>query len=259
MTPLISYIICTSPRSGSTLLSTALWQTGIAGKPYEYFNPSLQDEVMCGRTLRVTKDSEYMEKIIAASTTSNGVYGMKLHAFQTSFFKSKIEQHKGIGFTSLHKAIEAEFPNVRYIFLERKNAKVRQAISYYRALMTNEWQRFQNTKAPEADAMIEYYELGIHKCLVDIMRSDLYWERYFTENNLSPLRLSFEEIGADYVGIVRRSLEYIGVSPDVVIAPPATVKISNERSAIWEQKYIDSIGSDILPTPDPLETGWAPF
>lgn len=259
MTPRISYIICTSPRSGSTLLGTALWQTGIAGKPYEYFNPSLQDEVMRGKILGVNSDREYMEKIITASTTPNGVYGMKLHAFQTSFFKSKIEQHKGVEFSSLRKAIDSEFPNVRYIFLQRKNDKIRQAVSFYRALMTSEWQRFKEILPPAADATIEYYELGIRKCLVDIERSDLYWERYFAENDLSPLRLTYEEISADYVNTVRRTLTYIGLASNVVIAPAATVKISNERSEQWKKRFLESQGPHAIPTLDPLETGWAPF
>src|SRR6266576_2925028 len=37
MQPNISYIICATPRSGSSLLCEALTNTGVAGKPKEYF------------------------------------------------------------------------------------------------------------------------------------------------------------------------------------------------------------------------------
>src|SRR3954469_18520556 len=37
MTPVLSYLVCATPRSGSTLLCHLLDQTGIAGHPEEYF------------------------------------------------------------------------------------------------------------------------------------------------------------------------------------------------------------------------------
>ncbi len=39
----MNYIICSSPRSGSTLVAQALRDMGI-GHPGEYLNPSLKDE-----------------------------------------------------------------------------------------------------------------------------------------------------------------------------------------------------------------------
>ncbi len=37
MQPNTSYLVCATPRSGSTLLCEALTNTGIAGQPKEYF------------------------------------------------------------------------------------------------------------------------------------------------------------------------------------------------------------------------------
>src|SRR5580700_5559501 len=37
MTPMLSYLVCATPRSGSTLLCHALDETGVAGHPQEYF------------------------------------------------------------------------------------------------------------------------------------------------------------------------------------------------------------------------------
>jgi LPS sulfotransferase NodH len=36
-TPTLSYLICSTPRSGSTLLCEALTNTGVAGSPEEYY------------------------------------------------------------------------------------------------------------------------------------------------------------------------------------------------------------------------------
>lgn len=235
----ISYIICTSPRSGSTMLATGLWQTNIAGRPAEYFHSSIQIDVTTSKRLGVTSDREYMEKVKNVSTTENGVFGMKLHAYQTRFLISKIEHHRSMYFPSLREAIETEFPGVRYIFLRRENDKVKQAVSYYRALLTNEWWRFRGKNPPPEDSTIEYYELGIRKCLDHITESDTYWEQYFLKHGLSPLRLTFEEITGDYEGAIRRTLSYLGLPCDIPIAPPATVKISNDRSLVWEKKFLE--------------------
>ena len=37
MTPERSYLVCATPRSGSTLVCKALRDTGVAGRPEEYF------------------------------------------------------------------------------------------------------------------------------------------------------------------------------------------------------------------------------
>src|ERR1700760_209265 len=37
MSPDRSYIVCATPRSGSTLVCHALGETGVAGRPEEYF------------------------------------------------------------------------------------------------------------------------------------------------------------------------------------------------------------------------------
>ncbi len=37
MAPMLSYLVCATPRSGSTLLCKLLGQTGVAGHPEEYF------------------------------------------------------------------------------------------------------------------------------------------------------------------------------------------------------------------------------
>lgn len=257
--PHSSYIICTSPRSGSTLLSNGLRKTNVAGRPTEYFNPSIQDEVRCGRALGVSLDQEYMEKVINVSTTANGVFGTKIHAFQTWFLMEKIGQHRAVHFNSLREALETELPSVRYITLRREDNKIRQAISYYRALATNEWWRYEGTQPPAADATIEYYALGIQKCLAHIQRSDAYWESFFLAHDISPLRLTFEELIADYSGTIRKTLLYLGLPTDVSVAPPTTVKISDNRTLEWEKKFIETEKYSDMPIPETAGIFGAPF
>jgi len=48
MKPHTSLIVCATPRTASGLLCDALWNTGLAGRPEEYFCPSdeLTEEIV---------------------------------------------------------------------------------------------------------------------------------------------------------------------------------------------------------------------
>src|SRR6185437_14862628 len=75
----LGYVVCCSPRSGSTLLCEGLAATGRAGMPDELFD--LRSDITaywserCGATTR----PEYFDKVVVATRTRNGVFGTKLH------------------------------------------------------------------------------------------------------------------------------------------------------------------------------------
>ncbi len=253
----MSYVICTSPRSGSNLLSSALWQTGIAGRPSEYFNIGYRDEFIISRQLGITAEREYVPALIRASTTSNGVFGTKLHAFQTWPFLRRVSQYQNVHLQSLRAALEAVFPNVHYIFLTRQE-KMRQAVSYYRAIMTNEWVRKIGEKAPPHDTAIEFDHFAIDKCRALIEASDLYWEGFFEKNRITPLRLTYEELTEQYDATVRSSLRFLGLSDLDMAPPPAIVKLANERSNAWEQRLL-KLGELYSPADiQKIKNGWPP-
>lgn len=253
MTPKSAYIICTNPRSGSTLLTNVLSQTGVAGMPAEYFNPWLRDEIVVGQKLGVKFDHEYMEAVVRLSTSKNGIFGTKLHAFQTPFFLLKVGQHIGEPVRSLRTALDIEFPNVRYIYLKR-NDKNAQAVSYYRAIMTGEWYRLPGGSPPAFDEHVEFDQLGIEKCRRLLEESDSYWDAFFDYHAISPLTLVYEEIISDYKNTIRLVLQFLGL-PDTILVPAmATEKIGDVRSEEWVEKLLNS--SRIYP-PSDRNNPWA--
>ena len=108
MTPDRSYIVCATPRSGSTLVCHALGETGVAGRPEEYFEalrhsgrPRRPEEYFLGVEDQSIRDhlgergvgaeqtprsplwsraayDRYLEWAFEAGTTPNGVFGAKL-------------------------------------------------------------------------------------------------------------------------------------------------------------------------------------
>src|SRR4051812_11663231 len=105
--PSSSYLICATPRSGSWMLCSILSQTGIAGRPAEFFGPSLTEEFMANDAIIGAADIEgYMDAIKRHATTANGVFGMKILALQTGVFLQRAAEHKKMAFASLKTAFE---------------------------------------------------------------------------------------------------------------------------------------------------------
>ena len=75
--PVVSYMICSLPRSGSSLLCEALANTLHAGMPAEYFNPGIIARME--RRWNVGSFDDYLRKLLARKTSPNGVFGLKVH------------------------------------------------------------------------------------------------------------------------------------------------------------------------------------
>src|SRR5246127_2621589 len=75
-----TYVIASTPRSGSSLLAAGLVSTGVAGRPEEYFTP---DHIgFYKQDLKLPMSCswpEYLTKVMAFAATENGVRGVKIH------------------------------------------------------------------------------------------------------------------------------------------------------------------------------------
>ena len=255
--PLSSYIICTTPRSGSWMLCSLLAQTGVAGRPSEFFGPTLREEFRSNRNLaHAEKTRDYLARVIVASMSENRVFGMKLLANQTRQFVRRVTEHRSEPIHSLRDALEAALPRVRSICLTREN-KAAQAISLYRGLMTGVWQR--RAKAPVAEEeSIPYDEYALQRCYQDIVASDAYWEGFFKTYGVEPLRLTYEALVADFERETRRVLQFLGLPTDMSIAPPQTVKLADETSREWERRFytLDRLPDEPYLEPQRL---WVPY
>ncbi len=144
MTTCQSYIICTSPRSGSTLLCKLLARTKIAGNPASYFHrPSIQAWY---KGLDLTQDASMPERTalamvfraaIAKGSLETGMFGLRLQRHSFDFFTEKLailyEQH-----VSDRQRIHAAFGRTSFVYLTRHD-KVEQAVSYLKATQTGLW------------------------------------------------------------------------------------------------------------------------
>jgi LPS sulfotransferase NodH len=85
--PSTSYLVCASQRSGTTLLCRALADTGVAGRPDEYFlavderdHPEWRgwEHGPFGRAHQARDREHYLDIVSDLGSTPNGVFGAKL-------------------------------------------------------------------------------------------------------------------------------------------------------------------------------------
>ena len=114
MRPVMSYLICGTPRSGSSLLCEALENTGLAGRPKEYFwreNIAVWSELW-----DIQSSTEYIEKTIDLGSTPNGVFGAKV---MWSYFYDLVDicrQSLRCKASLVPELLQEFFPNLNQIF-----------------------------------------------------------------------------------------------------------------------------------------------
>ena len=80
-TPRKTLIICSTPRTGSTLLCSLLKSTQLMGNPESYFRK--QDVVQYAKKWSILENEEfdfdqYIRKVVAAGSTSNKICSVRI-------------------------------------------------------------------------------------------------------------------------------------------------------------------------------------
>jgi LPS sulfotransferase NodH len=242
--PVLSYLICCSERTGSTLLGNALIGTGIAGRPRSYFNRVAHYNLRMQRILGNAKDDDkYLDKVIVAATTPNGVFGAKVHWEHFLNLIAKAGRSpQACGDTvpaSVSERLRVHFPELRYIWLVRRNAIAR-AISHYRVKKTHRWQLdsrwVTDDTGGEGEPGFDFDEIEAFVRLGEV--EDARWREYFQEHDILPLEVIYEDLVRDLEGTVRRALEFLGIPAGNVNLPPPTLRRqADDRSQEWEARY----------------------
>jgi LPS sulfotransferase NodH len=261
--PRCSYLVCATPRSGSTLLCKALDQTGVAGHPEEFFEakretgapargsdylwdaPGVDLQLLLGddpqppapdySALDLGEDyREHLERALTRGTTPNGVFGAKLMWGHREDFLRLVRTLPELAGVPERELLDALFPNLTYVWV-RRGDPVRQAVSLWKAIQTQSWRAGQDGGRRREPV---YHFEALHHLRRMLERNDSAWGRWFEERGLQPLELSYERIAADPATAVRTVLERIGVETDGVTVPdPAMERQADTLSDDWVARY----------------------
>lgn len=245
MHPTCSYLICATPRSGSTLLCEALTNTRVAGYPKEYFedlkatglpmrpkdyfttlnNPSFTEMLedfsrdhhasAIPALLQQIDYADYLAHVLEEGTTANGVFGAKVMWGYLSDFISNLRDiptYKELPVPDLFSTV---FPDLHYIRVVRKD-KVSQAVSLWKAIQTWTW-REDEVMTSSNGVGHQKKELQFHFELIDhlvrqIEEHEQAWKRFFDEAGIEPYCVVYEDLAANYEATALNILQFLGVS-----------------------------------------------
>lgn len=218
-------VICITPRSGSTALSTAISDTTKAsgrflGYPAEFFN--LGDEVLGARARHYGCQTfeEYVERVLVESTDRGGTFSVKGDFVQL--------------FPALStRAFRRIWQDTTFVYLYRRDI-VAQAVSLARAHIHGVW----NSSASFTDAF-ELSEEDIANWATMIVSTDAAWSLWFSINKIEPIRLAYEDyVEAPYYSIGRIYEKVHGGLKDFPALRPSKERITrNAFSAEAGEKF----------------------
>ena len=242
-----SYVICTSPRSGSTLLCSLLAATGVSGKPDSYFHePSLE---AWQADLGVTPPQGASERevvallfaeAIAQGSGGTGMFGLRLQRHSFAFFVGKLALLQPEAPTDAAR-FAAAFGRTLFIHLSRAN-KLEQAVSCVKARQSGLWHRRPDGSelerlAPHRDPHYDHDTIRAERDAMLAM--DAAWEAWFAAEAIAPLRLTYDGISADPQGTLRRVLARLGLDPDIAAGvAPGTAKLADRTSRDWVSRFL---------------------
>jgi trehalose 2-sulfotransferase len=241
-----SYVICTSPRSGSTLLCKLLIACGIAGNPESYFHEPSLESWLSG--LALTSDPASPERkvlagIFKAAITEGSLdtvmFGLRLQRHSFDFFVEKLRVlHPDL--SGDRERLEAAFGRTCFIHLTRRD-KVEQAVSYVKAHQTGLWH--QAPDGTELERLSEPQTLTfdpdrIGACVAEMTADDQNWEHWFEAETIVPLKITYEIFSAQPVETLREVLHHLGLDGKAAEGvKPGVAKLADATSRDWVARF----------------------
>jgi len=207
-----SYLICATPRSGSTLLCGLLESSGVAGRPASYFNRrGLHDYAVSWRVARPRDgriDAAYVRAALAAGTTPNGVFGGRIMAETLPELVGDLRADDAGSETSDLELLRAHFGRLEFVHLRRRDV-VAQAVSWAKALQTHYW---HPGEAVEPGGEPPHYDAElIGRLVTTIEQHEADWNDWFAAHAVTPWRVEYEVMAEDPPRAARDVLGFLGL------------------------------------------------
>ncbi|MEQ7129227.1 Stf0 family sulfotransferase [Actinopolymorpha sp. B11F2] len=223
-----SYLICATPRTGSTLLCGLLKSSGVAGRPASYFNRrglhDYADDWRIARPRDGRIDEAYVRAALAAGRTSNGVFGGRIMAETLPELIGDLAAADSASAVTDVELLRAQFGRLRFVHLRRRDV-VGQAVSWAKALQTHYWHPDEAVKPGGQPP--HYDEELISRLVAAIEKFEADWTRWFAAHSIVPYQVVYEELAADPLRTAHKVLDYLGLR----LPPDQQLVIGHRRQA----------------------------
>lgn len=121
--------------------------------------------------------------------------------------------------------------------MTRRN-KVRLAVSWWKAIQTQEWHRLSGTPPKPIDLQDAYDFDGIHHLYEEGSMREAGIQEFFSEGNIVPLTIVYEDFIQEYEKTVRKVLEFLELDTiSLTIPSPSLAQTADDLSEEWVQRF----------------------
>ncbi len=196
----------------------------------------------CLRFIRSTAPGRYASRLWSLASTPNGVCGLKFSMYEP-YHTQLLDLFRQLPDASDLSKNRADvwssvLPNCRHIFLTRRN-KVRLAVSWWKAICSQEWHREGDSPVVNQDAYDAYNYAAIDHLLCEATLREAAIQELFSEGDIVPHTIVYEDFIADFEGTIRGTLDFLDVTvPErITIEPPFFTKLADDVSEEWVQRF----------------------
>ena len=241
-----AYIICGTPRTGSTLLCDLLTSTKRTGAPHSFYRRQNILEwaeewnlPAPGKMSDLDFKLAYLNAAIATGRGGTEIFGLRLMRENLDELSAILDQiHPGLA--SDKARFEKAFGRTLYLHLSRED-KLAQAISLVKAEQTGLWHvapdgtEIERVGSPQ-EAVYDFHR--IKRELAELEAYEDAWNIWFAAQGITPLRIGYERLSSDPAATLVSICEALGVrAPNVEDVRPGVAKLADATSRDWMRRY----------------------
>ncbi|MCA1196538.1 Stf0 sulfotransferase family protein [Sphingomonas sp. R647] len=249
--PLRTVLLCTHPRSGSTLLGEALYFAGGLGCPLEYFHAGFRPSF--ARRWDAPDFDSLSAAIRRHRTAPDGTLGVKLFWRDIEEIARdadpELERFANVPpsdvpadyYGVLAGHVARLFPNPAFVHLWRED-KLRQAVSAVLAIETGRWRSIPGATQDDAPAAAPFDIERIERIMSYSDFCHGHFRNLFAAMAVRPLSLTYEALTADYAATVCAVLRHLGSD-----AEPQTPRMRRQADGASEAMVLRYLRERAMP------------
>jgi trehalose 2-sulfotransferase len=239
-------LICTHPRSGSTLLGEAFYFAGNLGCPLEYFHRGFRPSL--AQRWQAEEIHSFLQAVYRHRTDPTGVLSVKLFwrdvldlvgEMVPLDFKSPQDVPAAVVAPQTYRRIRELFgeifPNPTFIYLTRQD-RIRQAVSALMAAQTRLWRSIPNVgeQSPQKDAAYDYDQILGFLAFSD--HCNAHWRNFFLAAGDPYHGIVYEDLADNYLPTLSGLFERLGCSGP--LPPPRMHRQADARSERMVSRFL---------------------
>lgn len=251
MTHPISIFVCSTPRSGSSLLTDLLGSSQVMGGiRLEYFNPYVEQQIF-EEEGPFSGWPEYLRHVMITGTTANGVFGTKIHADNLLYLMYQLRrmflnQAKSGDFDLMRMVFPEVDPSRSFVYVWRRRV-LEQAVSFVIAETTGSWNDATSAKHEPV-----YDRSALIRAYWTLTQQHSAWQDWFARYRITPFPVQYERLVSERQTVLAEVFRHTGVAcPPGLELSTIRRRQSTDLNAQWVTR-LEADMADQYPFPFPV-------